>query len=137
MVAFIGFSIWVSLRLISENRYYPATGWIIISIVFIFFLVLSLIKPGRRVVPVVTYRDKGPDKSITHKDGEFAMVCSSKDIVRIAQIEQALRIRGINCTVLDRHGSVMMSFIPDVEMRIVVPRQDYEWSVQIVKELTE
>jgi hypothetical protein len=135
-IIFIGFSIWMSLRLISEDRYYPATGWGIISIIFIFFLALSLIKPSEEIVPGIR-PNKISETTIIHNEGELALLYSSKDIIRISQIEQALRSRGIDCTVLDRHGSVMMSFIPDIEMRIMVPRENYEWSVKIMNDLMQ
>lgn len=135
-VAAIAFSVWVTLTLISEGRYYPATGWGIMSIVFTFWLILMFIKPRENKTSDISHH-KSQGRPIIHEGDEFVLLYSSKDIVRITQIEQALRTRGIDCTVLDRHGSVMMSFIPDIEMRIIVPREDYEWSVQIMNELMD
>lgn len=135
-IVFIGFSVWISLRLISEARYYPATGWIIISIVVSFFLILSLIEPSKKTISGIRPNKISDATSIRNGD-QLVLIYSSKDIICISQIEQALRSRGIDCVVLDRHGSVIMSFIPDIEMRIMVPQDRYERSVQIVNELMD
>jgi len=135
-IAWIVFTTWLTLRLISERNYYSATAWIIITILSLFLLAALLINAREDKVPV-----KGPDKLrakvVMRKGGEFVLLCSSKDIIRISQIELALKSRDIDCVVLDYHGSVMMSFIPDIEMRIMVPCKDYDWSVQIMNELIE
>jgi hypothetical protein len=135
-IVFIAFCIWGTLRLISEGNYYSATGGGLASILITFFLILRFIKPKQNTLSNIRLT-KPRHTATIHEGDELVLLYSSKDIVRITQIEQALRTRGIDCTVLDRHGSAMMSFIPDIEMRIIVPREDYEWSVQIMNELTD
>ena len=135
-IAFIAFSVWVTLRLISEGSYYSATGWGISSIMLTFFLVLRSLKPKENTLSNIS-PPKSQGTGAIHEGDEFVLLYSSKDIVRITQIENALRVRDIECIVLDRHGSVMMSFVPEIEMRIMVHQKDFDWSVQIMNKLME
>lgn len=123
---FICFAIWTSLILISQHRYYPAIGWCIITAVFIFMLIWSLIKPGDKLHSGESFHKKFNNISIIDKE-KLLLLYASNDIIRIAQVEQALQVHGIDCSVMDRHGSVMMSFIPEIEMRIMVTQEDYEF----------
>lgn len=134
LCASIVFCTWLALRLAYEERYYNATGWIILTILFISVFVLCFIKPKGKEMPSSDSIGAGAPASM-HPDDEFVLLCSTKDILRVAQIEEALKARDIKCIVLDRHGSLMMPFIPGVEMRIMVPREDYEWSIEILNGL--
>jgi hypothetical protein len=135
-VAWVAFLAWGTLRAISEERYYNATGGGIATMVFIFLLILLFIKPRESKPPNIGHT-KSQVTGVVREGDQFVLLYSSKDIVRITQIEEALRSRDIDCAVLDRHGSVMMPFVPNIEMRIMVPREDYEWSVYIMNELID
>lgn len=39
------------------------------------------------------------------------------------------------CMILDRHSAEIMRFLPEIEMRIMVPSRDYESSVKILEDL--
>jgi len=101
-----------------------------------FFLVLRSLKPKENTLSNIS-PPKSQGTGAIHEGDEFVLLYSSKDIVRITQIENALRVRDIECIVLDRHGSVMMSFVPEIEMRIMVHQKDFDWSVQIMNKLME
>ncbi len=123
----------IALALISEKRYYNATGWIILSTLTAIALALLFIKP-KAIHTADVCQHSRPIVSLNTGD-DLVLLYSSKDIIRITQIQEALMIRGIDCIVLDQNGSVMMSFIPEIDMKLMVQRSDFEWSIKILNDL--
>lgn len=133
LLGFIGLFVWVTLRLVSEGNNYSATGSSIITALMMFFLLTTFIKLKEYYPPDRAGQKRSGTPS--RKDGEYQLLCSSGDVVRIALVEEALRAEGIECIVLDRHGTGMMSFIPGIQMRVIVPQADFERSVRILEKL--
>lgn len=130
LILWLLFCVYEVAGLVSENRYYNATGWIIILAVYGFFLIWTFYKPRETRMSYTSLK-----KVLPTGNDELVLLHSSKDIIRICQIEQALKGRDIFFTVLDRYGSTMMEFLPEVEMRIMVLKKDFRWSNEIIDEL--
>ena len=140
LIGGIIFFLWIfgnlimAVSLFLQSRYYAATGWVIVLIISIFFTYLFFLTPKRERIC-----RKGTSNNIsakTNKDAEdLVLLISTKNHIRIGQIQEALQNNGINSVILDQHSAVMMSFLPDVEMRIMVHVKDFESSTRIIKNL--
>jgi len=107
----------LTTSLFLEGRNYPATGWTIITFVFIFFVVLEKYL-RRKEIKVKDYEDKlTKNRAIAQKKymENFVIVLSSKDPIKVYAIKDALSSHNIECVVLDSHSSQMMGFLPDAE----------------------
>jgi hypothetical protein len=126
----------MSVSLLLQSRYYAATGWVIVLIISIFFTYLFFLVPkGERIFYKWTSKHI---KAKTNKpDENLVLIISTKDYVRIGQVKEALQNNGITSVILDQHSAVMMSFLPDVEMRLMVKAKNFESSMRIVKNLLE
>jgi hypothetical protein len=127
-------SLMMSGYLLLQANYYSATGWVIISIVAMFFTYLLFLTPkGRKIC------SKPISSTISakaNKAGEdLVFLTSTKDQIKVGQIQQALENRGISCVILDQHSTVMIGFLPDVEMRIMVHAKHFENSARIIDDL--
>jgi len=129
----------LSVKLILQERYYPAMGWAIILLILVFFTFLYHLPPKTlRKKRIRRTRTINYPKGKQAKDGEdLALLFSTKDHIKIERLKNALRENGIECTVLNQHSSGMMSFLPDVEMRMMVPFKNLESSLRIVEDLTK
>lgn len=65
------------------------------------------------------------------------IVLSSKDPIKVYVIKDALSSHNIGCVALDSQSSQMMGFLPDAEMRVMVPREDFDQSVKILDSIKE
>ncbi|MCP4353025.1 MAG: DUF2007 domain-containing protein [Desulfobacterales bacterium] len=138
-IIFIGsalFSLLLSVKLYLESDYRGCIGWFIISAVFIFYTWLCHLDPKETEISEIQKPDYLHIRQIK-KNEDFVLLFSTKDHNEVARIREALINEGIECVVLDRHSSTMMSFLPDVEMRIMVSGSDFEKSVRIYEDLWE
>ncbi len=119
-----------------HNNYYSATGWVIISIVAMFFSYLLFLTPKGEGICSKAISNNISIRTKANKAAEdLVLLTSTKDQIRLGQIQQALENRGISCVILDQHSTVMIGFLPDVEMRIMVHAKDFENSVRIIDNL--
>ena len=147
-VALIIWYIWVlgsaalATSLFIEGRVFPATGWTIITFVSIFFVVLEKYLRQKEI------KRKDYEDQLTKNQTiaqikymeDFLVLLSSKDPIKVYAIKDALYRHNIECVVLDSHSAQMIGFLPDVKMRVMVRKEDYNESVKIldsIKELKE
>lgn len=127
-------SLMMSGFLFLQANYYSATGWVIISIVAMFFTYLLFLTPkGERICSKAISNNISAKANKASEDLVFLI--STKDQIRLGQIQQALQNTGISCVILDQHSTVMIGFLPDVEMRIMVHAKDFENSMRIIDNL--
>jgi len=132
------FSFALALKLYLENRFYAATGWAIITVIFTSFVMLYFLY--FRKIPLKKSRsDKKridrPDAVQTKKAGNYVTLISTKDSLKAHAIKDALISQNVDCLVADQYSSEMMRFLQDVEMRIMVPAKDFERGLEIVKNI--
>jgi hypothetical protein len=136
---FIVLSAFLSVSLFLEKRYYPMTVWIIIAVVFLIFAYLAL-RTGKGI-PSDKRNLKGEtiiDTSIaaeTQKDENYVRLISTKNPIEVEAIKSALMANNISCVVFDQHSVTLVRFMPDVEMRIMVPGKNYEDGLRIIGNL--
>ena len=141
IILFIGIALsaFLSISLFREKRYHSITGWLIILLVFLFFAYRAFWRPkSKRFV-----KNRGKHDSISGKfidigamnDENFVQLTTTKDCIKVHAIKNALIDNDINCVVLDQHSTRMMFYLPDVEMRIMVPKKDFENSITIIETL--
>ena len=127
-------SLTMSAYLFLQTNYYSATGWVIISIVAMFFTYLLFLTPKEeRICSKAISNNISAKANKTAEDLVF--LTSTKDQIKLGQIQQALQNRGISSVILDQHSTVMIGFLPDVEMRIMVHAKDFESSARIIDNL--
>jgi hypothetical protein len=129
----------LATSLFMEGRNYPATGWTILTFVFVFFVVLEKYL-RRKEIKVKDYEDKlTKNQAIAQAKcmENFVIVLSSKDPIKVYAIKDALSSHNIECVVLDSHSSQMMGFLPDVKMRVMVRSEDFDESVKIIDSIKE
>jgi len=136
-VAFVGWalvSIALALKMYSEDRYPEGIGWAINAFVFVLMACLVFIKPKASEEITYKYKDavdlsaKNPNVS----DDVLMLLVSTKELIEVERITKLLGSHGIRCVILDQHSSAMMDFLPDVEMRIMVPSSQYKNSLTIL-----
>ena len=138
-LAFIVLGTLIAISLFLEKRYYPMTGVIIITVIFLFFTYLAV----RTETDMPHYKKDVKAKPIIstsfevegQKDENYVRLISSKDPVQVEAIRSALIAKSIDCVVFDEHSATLMRFIPDVEMRIMVRGKDYEDGLKILEDL--
>ncbi len=138
-LAFIVLGTLIAISLFLEKRYYPMTGVIIITVIFLFFTYLAVrtekdmphYKKDVKAKPIIStsFEVEG------QKDENYVRLISSKDPVEVEAIKGALMASNIDCIVLDQHSAALMRFIPEVEMRIMVSPKDYEDGLKIIEDL--
>jgi len=139
MYIFILGSAGLTTSLFLEGRNYPATGWTIITFVFIFFAVLEKYL-RRKETKLKDYEDKLTRNRANAKAKymeNFVVLLSSQDPVKVYAIKDVLSSHNIECVVLDSHSSQMMGFLPDVKMRVMVRNEDFDESVKIIDSIKE
>ena len=129
----------LTISLFLEGRNYPATGWAILTLVFIFFVVLEKYL-RQKEIKRKDYEDKLA-KNRTNAQRKylenFVFLLSSKDPIKVYAIKDILSDYNIKCVVLDSYSSQMFGFLPDVKMRVVVHSEDFDESVKIVESIKE
>ena len=129
----------LATSLFLEGRNYPATGWTILTFVFIFFLVLEKYL-RQKENKLKDYEDKltknRANAQAKHMEN-FVLLLSSQDPVKVYAIKDILSSHNIECVVLDSHSSQMMGFLPDVKMRVMVPSENFDESVKIIDSIKE
>ncbi len=129
----------LATSLFLEGRNYPATGWTIITLVFIFFAVLEKYL-RQKEIKRKDYEDKlTKNRAIAERKymEDFVVLLSSKDPTKVCAIKDVLTNHDIECIVLDSHSSQMMGFLPDVKMRVMVRSEDFDESVKIIDSIKE
>ena len=130
-ILWIIFNFAMSLRLFLEQRYYAGIGWLIILSISIFFAYLYHLPLPKKIKHKGMLRAnkiKSPKKN-----AEFVLLFSTKDHIKIAIIKDALLKNGIRCKVLGQHSEGMMSFVPEIEAKIMVQSNDLDDSVCILE----
>ena len=139
MYIFILGSAGLTISLFLEGRNYPATGWTIITFVFIIFVVLEKYL-RQKETNLKGYEDK-LTKNRANAQAKylenFVVLLSSQDPVKAYAIKDVLSSHNIECVVLDSHSSQMMGFLPDVKMRVMVRSEDFDESVKIIDSIKE
>ena len=134
-LAVIG-SMVLAIYLFFQGRNVSGTGWVIMCGLYVFFLYLvNMRRDGR-----LHFRDRKATRSMVKKPRQkntFVEVIATKDPVLISAAKDALADTGVFCTVLDENSNTLFSFLPDVEMRIMVPSSDEERSLTILNSLFE
>ena len=139
MYIFILGSAGLTTSLFLEGRNYPATGWTIITFVFVFVLVLEKYL-RQKEIKLKDYEDKlTKNRAIAQAKNleNFVVLLSSQDSIKVYAIKDVLSSHNIECVVLDSHSSQMMGFLPDVKMRVMVRSEDFDESVKIIDSIKE
>ncbi len=129
----------LATSLFIEGRNHPATGWTILTFVFLFFAVLEKYL-RKKWTKRKNYEDKlTENRTIAQRKylEDFVVLMSSKDPTEVYAIKDILSTHDIECVVLDSHASQMMGFLPDVKMRVMVRREDYDKSAKIIDSIGE
>lgn len=138
-IAWVLLNLAISVKLFSEKRYYAGSGWLIllvISLIFAYFYHQTPKTSTKRDVSEERVLD--PSSTMNVKEGtDNVLLASTKDSIQVERLREALIREGIHCVVLDQHSAVMMSFLPDVEMRIMVPAKDFAQSAKILNDIRE
>src|SRR3990172_9385329 len=126
----------IAISLFLEKRYYPMTGWVIITVIVILALYFAL-RTGKNVPSDKNYLKEEPTISSsvaveTHDDENYVRLISSTNPIEVEAIKNALTANNIHCVVFDQHSFELTRFIPDVEMRIMVSPKDYEDGLKII-----
>ena len=135
------FCLGITLKLFFEHRFYAASGWTAITIIFTFFVLIYFLPD--KVIFVRKRKQPGSrslsyqNNSKTKKYGNYALLISTKDLPRSQAIIDALSGNHIHYVVLDQHAAQIMRFLPDLEMRIMVPVEDLGRSKEAVRHLIE
>jgi hypothetical protein len=61
------------------------------------------------------------------------LLFSTKDRVAVSAIQSALKDNGIDCKIVGEHTEGMLGFVQDVDMKVLVPKDDFENSVRIME----
>jgi hypothetical protein len=131
----------LSISLFREKRYQPMTGCLILLCIFLFFTFISLplrLPQIKNPIKSKRKRDIISEGSISMGDirgDDLVQLISTKNCIRAHAIKNALIDDNINCVVLDQHSTRMMFYLPDVEMRIMVPKKDLKNSMAIIKNM--
>jgi hypothetical protein len=139
MYIFILGSAGLTTSLFLEGRYYPATGWTILTFGFIFFVVLEKYL-RQKEIKRKDYEDKLTKNRANAQAKymeKFIVLLSSQDPVGVYAIKDVLSNHNIECVVLDSHSSQMMGFLPDIKMRVMVRSEDFDESVKIIDSIKE
>jgi len=139
MYIFILGSAGLTTSLFLEGRNYPATGWTIITFVFVFVLVLEKYL-RQKEIKLKDYEDKlTKNRAIAQAKNleNFVVLLSSQDSIKVYATKDVLSSHNIECVVLDSHSSQMMGFLPDVKMRVMVRSEDFDESVKIIDSIKE
>jgi len=129
----------LTTSLFLEGRNYPATGWTILTFVFIFVLVLEKYL-RQKEIKLKDYEDKlTKNRAIAQAKNleNFVVLLSSQDSIKVYAIKDVLSSHNIESVVLDSHSSQMMGFLPDVKMRVMVRSEDFDESVKIIDSIKE
>ncbi len=144
-IALIIWYMWVlgsaalTTSLFIEGRVFPAIGWTTITLVSIFLIVLERYLQQKEINRK-DYEDhlaKNRANARAKYIEDFVVLLSSKDPVKVYAIKDILSSHNIDCNVLDSHSAQMMGFLPDVNMRVMVRREDYDESIKIVDSIKE
>jgi len=132
------FSFALTIKLYLENRLHGGTGWAIITAIFIFFIMVYFL--SFRKTPLISKghgerRIDQPHAVQMKKNANYVFLISTKDILKVQAIKDTLVDHNVDCLVLDQHSSEMLRFLPDVEMRVMVPAKDFERSLEVVKDI--
>jgi len=124
----------MSIKLIIEERYYQSTPFIILFIFFsacIFFVFYNPeIRSTKKIVRKIS-------RSRTKPVVDFEQIYASKDPVDISHVVEILRNNGITCYIFDENASGLMKFLLEVEIRVLVPKDDYGKSIALVNEIMQ
>jgi hypothetical protein len=120
-----------------EGQYFSCVGIGALDVFFIIVVWLYFRKKEKGAgIAAVEPRCMGVYSVSPPRQGEdFAFLMSTKDCMLAKIVIDALKQNKIDGVVLDKHSSRIMQFLPDVDMRIMVPTKDYEESVKIVEDL--
>lgn len=129
----------LAISLFTEGRNYPATGWTMITLVFIFFAVLEKYLRQKEINRKGYEDELMKNRAIAQRKylEDFVVLLSSKDPIKVYAVKDVLSDHNIECVVLDSHSSQMMGFLPDVKMRVMVRAEDFDGSVKIVDSIKE
>ena len=131
----------LSISLFREKRYQPMTGCLILLGILLFFAFISLPLRLPKIKNPVKSKKKRDTISVkpifteSISDENFVQLTTTKDCIKVHAIKNTLIDNDINCVVLDQHLTRMMFYLPDVEMRIMVPKKDFENSITIIETL--
>jgi len=124
----------MAIKLFLEGRYNPGTGFSIAFVLMLFCITIVFINPSalsaNRIAGVIM-RQK-PQEIVN-----FKVVFTSKDPVEISHIKEVLKYHGINSFIFNENASGMMKFLQDVQITILVHKDDYDKSMVIVNEIME
>ncbi len=124
---------YVAYRLAVEDRWYSATGWIIITCVFILFISLSFIPARNSAVPIVKLRQQDVHKRSGNLES-LVPLFRSRDLLEISLLKEALLAKGIVSAILNEHSATMLQFLPDVEIVLAVPERHIDAALDILDE---
>jgi len=124
----------IAFNLISQERYAASAVFFVASALMISFIFLLFYNPKKREISSLAKKIK---RDMKRKDGSLQTVFSTKNRLLVTYIEEALNEHGIKCFVFDEQANAMLSFIDGMEMRILIYKDDYEKSLDIVNEIIE
>jgi len=129
------FNFAMSFWLLLGQRYYAAVGWVIILLTSIFITYLYHIIPRK----TLTHKEASQQIIIkpSKEDEEFTILYSTKNNVEVTLIKDALLKNGINCKILGQYSEGMLSFVPDIEVKIMVSTNDFDNSIRILKDIID
>ncbi len=122
----------IIVTLYCEGRYWGTLGWLLIFLIILFFTVLTFVQIIKLDMPGGQKELMGLQKPIK-KDEGLVLLFASKDYARVMQAKELLQANGIECVLTDEHATRMMNFLPDVEIRLLVPSADFTKSQDIIQ----
>jgi len=122
----------LSIKLMIEERFLPSTGFMIVSIFMFICLFFVFYNPGTQLTNRIARRIS---KSKSNPIVDFELIYASKDPVEISHIKEVLKEEGITCFIFDENTSGMMRFLQEIEIKVLVHKDDYEKSIVIVNEI--
>ncbi len=140
-VIFIVLFAFVGYHLYAQGERIRLTPVIFIVTLMMLVLILSLRRPQspgttERAAPFNTGLSKDNLRE-TPRDDALHLLLTSKDCVFITALASELKKDGIEFAVLDQYAGRMMRFLPDMEMKVMVPGKHYDRSLSIAKDLVE
>ncbi len=125
--------VFLTVNLFLEGKYNSGAGWAIITIIFIVFACFFFWPFKIKELQTNEGSIPGYPAGVQIRESDDLIeLLSTKDPLKVQRTRDFLISNDITCFVFDEQSSQIMNFMPNVVMRVMVHRKDFERSVKII-----